>query len=132
MAQIWLLWWPKNTCTTKNGGDTGASGSSRATSGRSSVSKNGSKPSCCCGCVARIVRKVKKQSKDMVRGVGASRQSSFQCRYDPLSYSLNFDKSGCGGSVDDQDYYQFYAFSSRFVANPRSRPVCSTHMLPAA
>ncbi|XP_021300303.1 uncharacterized protein LOC110428719 [Herrania umbratica] len=138
MAQMWLLWWPKNTCTTpKSGDDTGAAGSTattRATTGRtSSLGKNGTARSCCnCRCLARFMRKVKKQSKEMVRSAGASRQSSFQCRYDPLSYSLNFDRSGCGSSVDDEDYYQFYAFSSRFVANPRSRRHCSTHMLPAA
>ena len=133
MAQMWLLWWPKNTCTTQSGNDKGATASTattRATTGRTSVGKNGM-PSCCCACLTRIVRKVKKQSKEMVRGAGANRQRSFQCRYDPLSYSLNFDRSGCGSGVDDEDYYQFYAFSSRFVANPR-RPARSTHMLPAA
>lgn len=123
---MWLLWWPKNTCTTKSGGERGAASAtttSPATTGRtSSGSKNGTS-SCFCTCLARIVRKVKKQSKEMG---GASRQSSFQCRYDPLSYSLNFDRSGCESAVDDEDYYQFYAFSSRFVAKPssssRSRP----------
>ncbi|OMO74979.1 hypothetical protein CCACVL1_16385 [Corchorus capsularis] len=121
MAQMWLLWCPK---TTKSGGDTVVASASTATpkvtninGGRSpsSLGKNG----CCCGCLASFVRKVKKQSKEMVRvrGAGASRQTSFQCRYDPLSYSLNFDKSGCGSLEDDEDY--LHAFSSRFVANPR-------------
>ncbi|OMO92367.1 hypothetical protein COLO4_17639 [Corchorus olitorius] len=130
MAQMWLLWCPK---TAKSGGDTVASASTTTAKvknigGRSpsSLGKNG----CCCGCLARFVRKVKKQSKEMVRvrGAGASRQSSFQCRYDPLSYSLNFDQSGCGSLEDHEDY--LHAFSSRFVANPR-RP-SSTQMLPPA
>ncbi|XVF46048.1 hypothetical protein PTKIN_Ptkin02bG0256500 [Pterospermum kingtungense] len=137
MAQMWLIWWPKTTTctTTKSGGDRGAATSTtttttRATSGRTSVGKRGT-PGCCCACLARIIRKVKKQSKEMVRGAGASRQSSFQCRYDPLSYSLNFDRSGCDSAVDDENYYQFYAFSSRFVANPRRPTACSAHTVPA-
>ncbi|KAJ0018817.1 hypothetical protein Pint_12128 [Pistacia integerrima] len=51
--------------------------------------------------------------------------SSFQCHYDPLSYSLNFDTTGSGSLLDDEDYYyKFYAFSSRFVATskPSSSP----------
>ncbi|XVF00482.1 hypothetical protein REPUB_Repub04eG0004800 [Reevesia pubescens] len=128
---MWLLWGTKNTCTTKSGSDTGAARSTAATRDRTSVGKNGT-PSCCCACLARIVRKMKKHSKEMVRSARASRQSSLQYRYDPLSYSLNFDRTGCGSAVDDEDYYQFYAFSSRFVANPPRRPAnCSTHMLPA-
>ncbi|XVE48464.1 hypothetical protein DITRI_Ditri01bG0004400 [Diplodiscus trichospermus] len=135
MAQMWLLWWPKNTCPAKSDGEKGAAASTTtagATTGKTSVGKR-RKSSCCCACLTRIVRKVKKQSKEMVSGAGASRQSSFQCRYDPLSYSLNFDRSGCGNAVDDEEYYQFYAFSSRFTVNPRSRPAaCSTHALSAA
>ncbi|KAL0679423.1 hypothetical protein Bca4012_007404 [Brassica carinata] len=42
--------------------------------------------------------------------------SSLQCRYDPMSYSLNFDGGACGTLPDDEDYYfRFYAFSSRYV-----------------
>lgn len=119
MAQIWLLWCPKNSCTTKSRGATGRSSASSKTSGV----KNG----CCCRVLVKILRKVKKQSKEMVRSAGASRQSSFQCRYDPLSYSLNFDRSGCGSAVDDDVYYQMYAFSSRFAANPRRIPLAASH-----
>ncbi|OVA03205.1 hypothetical protein BVC80_8891g11 [Macleaya cordata] len=67
-----------------------------------------------------IVRKLKKQSR-MLRGhnkgSSSSSSSSFNCNYDPWSYSLNFDTSGCGSMLDD-DYYsrRSYAFSSRFVA----------------
>ncbi|KAL3523075.1 hypothetical protein ACH5RR_015909 [Cinchona calisaya] len=68
--------------------------------------------SSCCG-LSRLMRKLKKQRKMLCP---QSRQSSFQCRYDPMSYSLNFDTSG-SGSILDEDYYKFYAFSSRFVAS---------------
>ncbi|GMJ12594.1 hypothetical protein HRI_004928600 [Hibiscus trionum] len=88
MAQICLLWCPKKP---KSGGE-----------GRG---KNG----CYCAGLVRILSKLKKE----VRSAGASRQSSFQCRYDPLSYSLNFDTSGSGS---DEDYHHMYAFSSRFAA----------------
>ncbi|XP_057419348.1 uncharacterized protein LOC130713593 [Lotus japonicus] len=77
-----------------------------------------SKCHCCC-LVTKLVRKLKRRSRSTPRPVSASRQGSFQCRYDPLSYSLNFDTTGCG-TLLDEDYYKFYAFSSRFVANPRT------------
>ncbi|KAE9615668.1 hypothetical protein Lalb_Chr04g0257791 [Lupinus albus] len=55
-----------------------------------------------------------------LRPSSATRQGSFQCCYDPLSYSLHFDTIGCG-SLLDEDYYKFYAFSTRFVAtNPKT------------
>ncbi|KAF3450014.1 hypothetical protein FNV43_RR06093 [Rhamnella rubrinervis] len=78
-----------------------------------------------CSCVSKLVRKMKKHVQVFIGGVAgtttssSSYSSSFQCRYDPLSYALNFDTSGCGL---DEDYYQFYAFSSRFVAHPTSCP----------
>ncbi|XP_052183466.1 uncharacterized protein LOC127795683 [Diospyros lotus] len=73
-----------------------------------------------CCCFAKLVRKLKKHTSRML--IAPSRQASFQCRYDPLSYSLNFDSSGCGTFSDDRDrdYHQFYAFSSRFVAAPKT------------
>ncbi|KAK8626563.1 hypothetical protein V6N13_134204 [Hibiscus sabdariffa] len=107
MAQICLLWCPKKT-----------------KSGRSNATTRGRGNGCSCAGLVRILSKLKKESKGMVRSAGASRQSSFQCRYDPLSYSLNFDTSGNGSTIDDEDYHHLYAFSSRFAANPR-RP-CST------
>ncbi|XP_061360475.1 uncharacterized protein LOC133304454 [Gastrolobium bilobum] len=74
----------------------------------------------CCCLVTKLMRKLKRRSRSRtLRPSSASRQGSFQCRYDPLSYSLNFDTSGCG-SLLDEDYYKFYAFSSRFVANTRT------------
>ncbi|KAI5667480.1 hypothetical protein M9H77_17333 [Catharanthus roseus] len=67
----------------------------------------------CCG-LSKLVRKLKKHGKILCPST--NRQSSFQCRYDPMSYLLNFDTPG-SGSLLDEDYYKFYAFSSRFVAN---------------
>lgn len=70
----------------------------------------------CCCVVTKLMRKLKRRS----RTLSASRHGSSKCCYDPLSYSLNFDTTGCG-SLLDEDYYKFYAFSSRFVAsNPRT------------
>ncbi|CAK9136430.1 unnamed protein product [Ilex paraguariensis] len=94
-----FLRWPKPSSTTN--------------STTSSVAETNSPPNCCC--LSKLLRKLKKH-KRMLRST--SRQASFQCRYDPLSYSLNFDTGGCGSFLDE-DYYQFCAFSSRFVATPR-------------
>ncbi|XP_059658481.1 uncharacterized protein LOC132304751 [Cornus florida] len=121
MTQMGLPWWPKNSTTTPTtncGGPTG---------GAPTTTTSTSNPSCCC--LSKLVKKLKKHSR-MLRKT--TRQSSFQCRYDPLSYSLNFDtRSGCGSLLDDEDYYRFYAFTSRFVANPRTatcpRLVASVH-----
>ncbi|KAJ1387320.1 hypothetical protein SESBI_40060 [Sesbania bispinosa] len=77
----------------------------------------------CCCLVTKLMRKLKRRSRTLRPAASASRQSSFQCRYDPLSYSLNFDTTGCG-SLLDEDYYKFYAFSSRFVANPTTSSSC--------
>ncbi|KAK7319258.1 hypothetical protein RJT34_03977 [Clitoria ternatea] len=74
-------------------------------SGRAAT-KSSSTCQCCC-LVTKLMRKLKRRSRTL-RGTNASRQSSFQCRYDPLSYSLNFDST-----LLDEDYYKFYAFSSR-------------------
>ncbi|OIW00662.1 hypothetical protein TanjilG_09631 [Lupinus angustifolius] len=74
----------------------------------------------CCCVVTKLMRKLKRRSSRTLRPSTATRQGSFQCCYDPLSYSLNFDTTGCG-SLLDEDYYKFYAFSTRFVAtNPKS------------
>lgn len=118
---MWLLWWPKNTSTTKSTADEAGGTTSDATTAATTtmsttcLARNGLSSADCC-CLTKLVRKVKRQSKSLR---STSRQSSFQCRYDPLSYSLNFDPSG-SGSLLDEDYHQFYSFSSRFVANPRT------------
>jgi hypothetical protein len=115
---MWLLWWPKNTSTTKSStGGEGGGGTASATATAMSTSclaGNGLSSDCCC--LRKLVKKLKRQNRSLG---AASRQSSFQCRYDPLSYSLNFNPSG-SGSLLDEDYHQFYSFSSRFVANPRT------------
>jgi hypothetical protein len=114
MAQMWLLWWPKTTTKIGAGGvDTTAT--TKATNSKI-VEEIGSTQTCFCGCLTKLLKKLRKRGR-VLRTATASRQSSFQCRYDPLSYSLNFDTSG-----HDEDYYHFCAFTSRFVANPsRSR-----------
>ncbi|BFG28460.1 hypothetical protein CerSpe_147340 [Prunus speciosa] len=109
---MWLISWPKTTCTTKAGGHEGGTTATAGTAVAANCLRSSSSH---CTCLAKLVRKLKKHRR---RIGAASRQSSFQCHYDPLSYSLNFDASGCGNLLDDQDYFKFYAFSSRFVANP--------------
>ncbi|KAG5228548.1 hypothetical protein IMY05_016G0106600 [Salix suchowensis] len=127
MAQIWLLWWPKTTTKIGAGGvDTTAT--TKATTSKIVEKSSGSTQTCFCGCLTKLL-KLRKRRR-MLRAATASRQSSFQFRYDPLSYSLNFDTSGCGGMLDDEDYYQFCAFTSRFVANPsRSSTSSSSRIL---
>lgn len=113
MVQMWLLWLPKSPK---------AAAGARTSSG-GSVPRNEASSTCfsCKRFSKLLMRKLKK------RGV-SSRQSSLQCRYDPISYSLNFDTSGCGSTVDDHEdyYYKFYAFSSRFVANPTTTTTTTT------
>ncbi|KDP30557.1 hypothetical protein JCGZ_15266 [Jatropha curcas] len=125
MAQMWLLRLPKytSTTTTKTGASdttTTTATTSTSTAVKNTVEKNGGTQDCCCWGLRKVLKKLKRQGR-MLRAATTSRQSSLECRYDPLSYSLNFDTSGCGSLVDDQDYYQFCAFSSRFVGNiPRT------------
>lgn len=118
MVQMWLLWLPKNPK---------AATASRS-SGGSSVPRNEASSACfsCKRFSKLLMRKLKK------RGV-PSRQSSLQCRYDPMSYSLNFDTSGCGSTVDDHEdyYYKFYAFSSRYVANPTTTTTTTSSSSPS-
>ena len=131
MTQImWLhFWWPKNTSptTTKSGcepGGTTIAATTTAGTITTAVANTAVSAACLarnassshCSCLAKLVKKLKRRSKGL--RATTSRQSSFQCRYDPLSYSLNFDSTGCG-SLLDEDYHHFYSFSSRFVANPR-------------
>ncbi|KAJ9183273.1 hypothetical protein P3X46_007152 [Hevea brasiliensis] len=108
---MWLLWLPKCTSAT-----TKTRGGVTTTATITTMADNG-RQECCCGGLQKLLKKLKKQGK-MLRGTTACRQSSFQCHYDPLSYSLNFDTSGHGSLEEDQDYYKFCAFSSRFVGNP--------------
>ncbi|KAJ7942567.1 Proline-rich protein [Quillaja saponaria] len=92
MTQMWLLWSSKNspTTTTKSGGESGSTATA-ATISSNSLTSN--RTSChCCLLVTKLVRKLKRHRPTLKPP--ASRQSSFQCRYDPMSYSLNFDASG--------------------------------------
>ncbi|XP_023518962.1 uncharacterized protein LOC111782330 [Cucurbita pepo subsp. pepo] len=116
MAQMWLLWWPKNSSAAAKTSTSSATGAVTATSLATKVSSSH------CNRIAKLLRKLKKRGRVLCSTTGES-SSNFQCRYDPLSYSLNFDTSGCG-SLLDEHYYQFCAFSSRFASNPGtvSRP----------
>ncbi|RDX87501.1 hypothetical protein CR513_31018, partial [Mucuna pruriens] len=75
----------------------------------------------CCCLVTKLMRKLKRRRGRTLQHKTASTHGSFQCRYDPLSYSLNFDTTGCG-TLMDEDYY-------KFVANPtttRDPPLTTT------
>ncbi|CAL9226141.1 unnamed protein product [Arabidopsis halleri] len=73
-------------------------------------------PNCCITCLVRLIRKLKRKGRLLLATSARRQGSSFQCRYDPMSYSLNFDGGACGTLPDDEDYYlRFYAFSSRYV-----------------
>nr|KYP50256.1 hypothetical protein KK1_027959 [Cajanus cajan] len=112
MTQMWHLSSQKNNTTTA----TVKMQHESATTTTVAVPTKSMVSTChCCCLVTKLMRKLKRRGHTK----SASRQGSFQCRYDPLSYSLNFDSTGCG-SLTDEDYYKFYAFSSRFVANPRT------------
>ncbi|KAM7256531.1 hypothetical protein ACFE04_012272 [Oxalis oulophora] len=96
---MWLLWWPKNTPSTTN----------RGVSGSAKTTNNGG-----CGHVSKFLKKVMMMKRKRRRMRRLNKASRTWTSYDPLSYALNFDSSG----VHDEDYYyRFYAFSSRFVAN---------------
>ncbi|CAK8578205.1 unnamed protein product [Lathyrus sativus] len=76
------------------------------------TARSSTSSSCCCSMTKLMRKLLMKRSRSRIR------QGSFQCCYDPLSYSLNFDTSDCGSLLDEDYYYKFCAFSSRFVANP--------------
>ncbi|CAN4080380.1 unnamed protein product [Withania somnifera] len=127
MTQMGRQWWPRLTTraravdTLYDGGrsTTTRSFSTSTSSSSLSSSSSSSSSSSCCG-LSRLLRKLKRHSNKMLKRaeISTSRQSSFQCRYDPLSYALNFDTSH--DNVSDEDYYKFCAFSSRFVATPKA------------
>ncbi|XP_010449272.1 PREDICTED: uncharacterized protein LOC104731545 [Camelina sativa] len=75
-------------------------------------------PNCCVTCLVRLIRKLKRKGKLLLATTARRQGRSLQCRYDPMSYSLNFDEGACGSLPGDEDYYfRFYAFSSRYVTN---------------
>ncbi|KAG6581516.1 hypothetical protein SDJN02_04539, partial [Cucurbita argyrosperma subsp. argyrosperma] len=106
---MWLLWWPKNNASADAKTCTSSAAVTATSLARKASSSN-------CNCFAKLLRKLKKRSR-VLRSTAGESSSTFQCRYDPLSYSLNFDTSGCGGLLDEH-YYQYCAFSSRFASNP--------------
>nr|XP_016452972.1 PREDICTED: uncharacterized protein LOC107777460 [Nicotiana tabacum] len=126
MTQMGRQWWQKTTTSTTTGTTAVGTiyGGGRTTRSCSSTSsESNAAMSSCCG-LSRLMRKLKRHSNKMLKtAASTSRQSSFQCRYDPLSYALNFDTSGTG-SLLDEDYYKFCAFSSRFVATPKADHHC--------
>ncbi|WCJ28746.1 hypothetical protein M5689_010424 [Euphorbia peplus] len=112
-TRLRLLWLPKCISGETNRITTAPSGGG--------IEESGSEErySCwSCGGVRKVLKKLKKQRRKLRwYGGGGRRQSSVQCRYDPMSYSLNFDSSSGENLADDQDYYRFCAFSSRFATN---------------
>lgn len=111
MIHLPLPWRPRATSATTSGGEAHCRGGTATSAAGTGSSSSGT----CCG-LSRLMKRLKKRSKMLQP---SSRQQSLQCRYDPLSYSLNFDRSGSGDFLDD-DYYKFCAFSSRFVVAPRT------------
>lgn len=97
MAQSALRWRPRQQATIDTGGRNDQ-GSAAAVAGRQA-------PSTRCGGIMRLMRKLKKQGRDLL---SAARPPTFRCQYDPLSYSLNFDHDG----LDNDSHF---TFSSRFV-----------------
>lgn len=132
MTQImWLLWWPKSNAAAKSGSETGcatASTNNAAVSTTCQASSDVSPPSHCY-CLTKLVRKLRRYRRRSLRST--RRLSSFQCRYDPMSYSLNFDTSGSGSCFLDEDYHRFCSFSSRFVVKPRTSTPCPRLVLPS-
>ena len=112
---MWPLKCPKKTTTTTTTTTMKIQDESVTTTTVStkSVSASGSTCHHCFCLVTKLMRKLKRPNQ---------RRTLHQANrlYDPLSYSLNFDSTGCGNLILDDDYYKFYAFSSRFVANPRT------------
>ncbi|KAH7545660.1 hypothetical protein FEM48_Zijuj01G0117000 [Ziziphus jujuba var. spinosa] len=145
MTQIWLLWWPKNPTTTTikiHGGDDvqevagnniiaygNATTTTRASTFASASASASSSSSSHCSCVSKLVRKLKRNFRTLGSGLTITSTTPhqagskyLQCRYDPLSYSLNFDSSGSGCGNLDEDYYHFYAFSSRALSGRQEGP----------
>ena len=121
MTHIWLLLWPKLISATKCYGESADTAAAKASSTASAAATCSTTH---CHGLKRLVRKVKRQRRMLRRW--ATRPSSGSCKYDPLSYSLNFDSSGWGSFLDG-DYYLFHAFSSRFMANPTTVVVASSY-----
>lgn len=115
---ILLPLWPKRSTSTTTTNSTGTgNGTGETTPHHHHVDDDDDHGMSSCCALSKLVKKLKKRSKKLCWS-NRHQSSSFQCRYDPMSYSLNFDTTGSGGNFLDEDYYKFYAFSSRFVPTP--------------
>ncbi|KAJ4976812.1 hypothetical protein NE237_001918 [Protea cynaroides] len=120
MTQMGLLWWQKQTTAANCGGEggEGAGAASTPTTPMTPAGSTSRRQNSGC-CLMRLVKKLKKHSRMLCATTVNSRpNNTFHCRYDPWSYALNFDTSGCGGMLDDDNYHHLLAFSSRFAATP--------------
>lgn len=99
-------------------------GKTRAMSCSRDTSSTKSSTPCCCNFL-KLVRKLLKIRSVRLLGRASGNSCKQKCKYDPLTYSLNFDANGYGNFSDDEDYYyRFYAFSSRFVATSTAATSC--------
>ncbi|KAI9122713.1 hypothetical protein K1719_006553 [Acacia pycnantha] len=124
---MWPLWCPKTTSFSSaavKAEEETATTTTTAAAATISGGSSSSRYNCCC-LVTKLMRKLKRHRHSKPLRSSIQRKGPLQCRYDPLSYSLNFDdgRSGCGSFLDE-DYYKFYAFSSRFVANLQKSSSC--------
>ncbi|XP_077236581.1 uncharacterized protein LOC143878161 [Tasmannia lanceolata] len=62
---------------------------------------------------------LKEKYRNMISRMGMSRRHSSDFRYDPLSYSLNFDEGEDESQVDD---FRYRNFSARLSASSRQDP----------
>ncbi|KAL7131331.1 hypothetical protein ABFS83_13G190100 [Erythranthe nasuta] len=104
MTHIALPWWHKTSSSTTNCScrGSGSGPTTTTTTSNNSTRTEAAASNNCCG-LSKLIRRIKKRTKML--------------QYDPLSYSLNFDTTA-SGDFTDEDYYKYYAFSSRFVATP--------------
>lgn len=94
----------------KNGGDDDDDEPRNPSSACSRMRTSSSGSNCWCSYLRKLVKRVKRQGKMLCSN---KPRSSFQCRYDPLSYSLNFDTTTACAAAN---------FSSRFAIDPRKSP----------
>ncbi|XAR59404.1 hypothetical protein NMG60_11015231 [Bertholletia excelsa] len=116
-----IVWRPKTTSTSSSSSNADASKMNSNTSSSKSKASRSDSTKVECSCVFRLVRKLKKQGRILrnratITSITPSRQSSFQCRYDPLSYSLNFDDSTLNPYL--HQHHNHSHLSSRFVSHP--------------
>lgn len=75
------------------------------------------------------IRELKERCRSFISRIGKSpRKNSDDFRYDPLSYSLNFDD---GSNESGQPEFPFRSFSARLPASPPPRPPPRREMMVA-